>query len=546
MSHWLVVPVILPALVAGVIVLALRFDILLQRIASLASATACLAVATGLFVQAAGGGVRVYEVGNWPAPFGIVFVLDRLSALMVVLTGIVAVFVLLYAIGGWDRRGRHFHALFQFQLMGLNGAFLTGDLFNLFVWFEVLLLASYGLMLHGSGAERLKAGTHYVIVNLTGSTLFLVAVGLVYGVTGTLNMADLAVKIPHVPPADQALLQTGGVLLLLVFGIKAALVPLHFWLPATYSATSPPVAALFAIMTKVGGYAIIRLYTLAFGGNAGDAAWLAGPWLLPLALLTIVIGMVGALAARSLRWLVAFAVIGSMGTLLVAVAVFDERAMAGALYYLIHSTLVAACLFLLAELVAERRGQHGDSLTLEPMPAQGDLMSGLFFLAAIAMAGLPPLSGFIGKLLILDGVRDSDAAGLVWATILITSLLLIVAFARAGSLVFWKSRAVEPSRETTELAERNWPALPIVVVCALLATTALLTVFAGPAMTYLDAAAGQLFDPTDYITTVLGPLPAPEPSFAATPDVPPAPITPAPITPGQSLPAEHLPVEITR
>ena len=517
MSHWLVIPVILPALVAGILVLALRHDVLLQRIASLASTAACLAVGIGLLVQAAGGTVDVYELGDWPAPFGIVFVLDRLSALMVVLTGFLALFVLLYAINGWDRRGRHFHALFQFQLMGLNGAFLTGDLFNLFVWFEVLLLASYGLMLHGSGAERLKAGTHYVIVNLTGSTLFLVAVALIYGVTGTLNMADLAVKIPAVPEADQALLQAGGVLLLLVFGVKAALVPLHFWLPLTYSSTSAPVAALFAIMTKVGGYAIIRLYTLAFGADAGEAAWLAGPWLLPLALSTIILGMVGALAARSLRWLMAFSVIGSMGTLLVAVAVFDGKAMAGALYYLIHSTLIAGALFLLAELVAERRGRDGDRLSLKPMPAQGDLMSGLFFAAAIAMAGLPPLSGFIGKLLILDGVRDNASAPLVWATILITSLLIIVAFARAGSLVFWKSRTVEATRESTELAARAYPALPVVVVATLIAATALLTAFAGPTMTYLEAASDQLMAPTEYIATVLGPQPVHEPTLALTP-----------------------------
>ncbi len=508
MSHWLAVPIVLPALMAGVLILALRHDIVLQRVASLAATVACLAVAIGLMAEAAGGAIHVYALGDWPAPFGIVLVQDRLSTLMVTLTCLLSVFVLLYAIGGWDRRGRHFHALFQFQLMGLNGAFLTGDLFNLFVWFEVLLLASYGLMLHGAGAERLRAGTHYVVVNLTGSALFLVAVGLIYGVTGTLNMADLAVKVARVPAADQAILQAGGVLLLLVFGVKAALVPLHFWLPSTYSATSPPVAALFAIMTKVGGYSIIRVYTLVFGGDAGDAAWLAAAWLLPLALLTLVLGMVGILAARSLRWLMAFAVIGSMGTALVAIAVFGEAAMAGALYYILHSTLVAAALFLLAELLAERRGQDGDRLELKPMPAQGDLMAGLFFAAAIAMAGMPPLSGFVGKLLILDGVRDSAAAPLVWAAILGTSLLVITGFARAGSLVFWKSRTVEATRESAELAGRSFAVLPVVVVAGLLAGTAALTVLAGPMLRYLDATSAQLFRPDAYIAAVLGPAPA--------------------------------------
>jgi len=509
-SHWLVVPIVLPAMMAGIIVLALRHDILLQRLASLTSMLACLAVAVGLLVQAADGAVVVYELGDWPAPFGIVLVLDRLSAMMVTLTACLAVLVLLYAISGWDQRGRHFHALFQFQIMGLNGAFLTGDLFNLFVWFEVLLLASYGLMLHGSGAERLKAGTHYVIVNLTGSTLFLIAVALIYGATGTLNMADLAVKVPLVGPDSQAILQTGGVLLLLVFGIKAALVPLHFWLPGTYAATSAPVAALFAIMTKVGGYSIIRLYTLVFGGDAGDAAWLAGPWLLPLAIVTLVLGMVGSLAARSLRWLTAFAVIGSMGMLLIAVGVFEEAATTAALYYLLHSTLVAAALFLLIELIIERRGSRGDRLEPAPLPAQADLMSGLFFLGAIAMTGLPPLSGFIGKLLILDGVRQSPYAPLIWATILITSLLVIVAFARAGSTIFWKSRNVAATNETALLAERKQPILPVVVVGLLLAGTAAITVLGGQVVMYLEATTEQLYRPQAYIATVLGQPPAPE------------------------------------
>lgn len=500
MTHWLVIPIVLPALMAGVLVLALRHDIVLQRIASISSATACLAVAIGLLLQASSGVVEVYELGNWPAPFGIVLVLDRLSAMMVLLISLLALLVLLYALGGWDRRGRHFHPLFQFQLMGLNGAFLTGDLFNLFVWFEVLLLASYGLMLHGAGATRFKAGTHYVIVNLTGSTLFLVAVALLYSVTGTLNLADLAVKVPEVPAADQAILQVGGVLLLLVFGIKAALVPLHFWLPGTYSATSAPVAALFAIMTKVGGYAIIRVYTLVFGADAGDAAWLAGPWLLPLAVVTLILGMVGVLAARSLRWLTAFAVVGSMGMVLIGVGAFEEKAMAGALYYLLHSTLVAALLFLLAEQIAIRRGPLADRLTLGPLPAQSDLMAGLFFAAAIAMAGMPPLSGFLGKLMILDGVRADPAAPWIWAAILITSLLIITGFARAGSLVFWKARTVEV--ETPAVAAH--PVLPTVIVSALIAGIVALTAFAGPVMTYIEATTDQLYRPDAYIAAVLG------------------------------------------
>jgi len=501
LNHWIIVPVILPAIMAGLIVMILRHDRILERTMSLGSAVVVLAVSIGLVAQAASGPPQLYELGSWPAPFGIVLVLDRLSALMLVLSSFLAVLVLVYAMHGWDRRGRHFHGLFQFQLMGLNGAFLTGDIFNLFVFFEVLLIASYGLMLHGAGAERLKAGTHYVVVNLTGSTLFLIAVGLIYAVTGTLNMADLARTVPEVAPEDQAILQTGGLLLLLVFGIKAALVPLHFWLPGTYGATSAPVAALFAIMTKVGGYAIIRVYTLVFGGGAGEAAWLAQPWLLPAALVTLVLGMVGVMAARSLRWMVCFSIIGSMGTLLTAIAMFTETAIGAGLYYLVHSTLIASGLFLLSELIGERRGGYGDSLELSPSFAEAGILGGLFFLAAISAVGMPPLSGFIGKLLILDGTRASDVTGLIWAIILVTSLLTITAFGRAGSRLFWKSAAVAGACEGEAVAR---PALPIVVAAVLVGSTAALAAFAAPVMSYMSATAAALIEPSAYITAVLG------------------------------------------
>ena len=268
MNHWLIVPVVLPALVAPFVVATARHDIKLQRVFSVAATILLLAVAIGLYLLAADGVPRAYALGNWPAPFGIILVLDRLSALMLLLTAVLATAVVVYAASGWDRRGRHFHALFQFQLMGVNGAFLTGDVFNLFVFFEVLLIASYGLMLHGAGARRITEGLKYVAINLAGSTLFLFAVGLIYALTGTLNMADLAVRVPLVPEADQALLRVGAALLLVVFAIKGALVPLHLWLPGTYGAAAPPVAALFAIMTKVGAYAILRVYLLIFGGGA--------------------------------------------------------------------------------------------------------------------------------------------------------------------------------------------------------------------------------------------------------------------------------------
>jgi multicomponent K+:H+ antiporter subunit D len=283
-EHLLILPILLPAVVAPLLALAVRHDIVLARVFS-SGATLALLVIGGLMVWTASDGtIRVYELGGWAAPYGIVLVLDRLAAIMVLLTACLAVVVQLHAMGGWDRRGHHFHSLFQVQLMGINGAFLTGDLFNLFVFFELLLIASYGLMVHGGGPARLKAGLQYVSINLVGSVVFLMGLGTIYGVTGTLNMAHFAVRISQVPPSDQALLAVGASLLLVVFALKAALVPLHFWLPATYSNAPPVVAALFAIMSKVGVYCLIRFSDLSLieqGGvfaGLGPVGWFLVPF----------------------------------------------------------------------------------------------------------------------------------------------------------------------------------------------------------------------------------------------------------------------------
>ena len=498
MNHWIVAPVVLPALVAPLIVLALRYDLLLQRIASLAACAALLALAAGLVATAAGGPPQAYLLGDWPAPFGIVLVLDRLSAMMVLLTALLGLGVAGYAIGsGWDREGRHFHALLQFQLMGLCGAFLTGDLFNLFVFFEVLLIASYGLMLHGGGAARLKAGVHYIVVNLAGSTLFLFAVGAIYAATGTLNMADLAQRAGAVGPQDAGLLRVGGLLLLAVFGVKAALVPLHFWLPTAYAAAPAPSAALFAIMTKVGAYAVLRVYTLIFGAEAGAAAWLAADWLIPAALVTLAVGAVGVLGARRLGALVCFAVIASMGTLMAGVGVFTELSASAALFYLVNSTLAAAALFLITELVADRRSR-GDRLAAGPAMRHGDLVAGFFMIAAIAMAGLPPFGGFIGKLMVLDAARADPAVWWIWGVVLTGSLVMVVGFARAGSTLFWRVEG-EP---VEGLAEPR-PG-PLWAAGGAVAALVALTVFAGPVTGYIEGAAAQLHAPADYIGAVLG------------------------------------------
>ena len=511
MNHWIVLPIVLPALVAPFIIMVLRFHLDLQRIFSVAATVALAGISLWLMYRASGGDITVYELGDWPAPFGIVLVLDRLSALMTVLTAFLALAVLFYAIwSGWDERGWHFHALFQFQLMGVMGAFLTGDAFNLFVFFEVLLIASYGLMIHGGGGKRLRAGTQYVIYNLVGSTLFLFALGTLYAVTGTLNMADLAVKVGQLPADQTALLRVGAVMLLLVFAVKAAVLPLHFWLPASYANAPAPVAALFAIMTKVGVYAILRMYTLVFGPDSAVTFGLAGEWLLFAALLTLAVGMIGILGSGEIARMTAFAAIGSTGTLLIAVSLFTPQSAAAAVYYMIHSTFATAMLFLVADLVTERRG--GEIAVKAPMPHNGTVAA-LFFGAGIAMAGMPPLSGFIGKLLVLDAARSDPQAVLIWATVLFTSLVAIIGLARAGSLIFWKSSDTSVVAPPTDMdggdpVEDLPPVpearrLPFVPVFALFGLLVLLTVFAGPVMDYSEAVAAQLFNPETYIGAVL-------------------------------------------
>ncbi|GGE18954.1 multisubunit potassium/proton antiporter, PhaD subunit [Gemmobacter megaterium] len=498
MNHWIIIPVILPAMVAPLIVLGMRNDLTLQRIASIAATVALLAVSALLLVQASTSGPQVYLLGNWAAPFGIVLVLDRLSALMVALTALLALGVVLYAVGsGWDGRGKNFHALFQFQLMGICGAFLTGDAFNLFVFFEILLIASYGLMIHAGGRDRLRAGVQYVVFNLAGSTLFLFALGAIYAITGTLNMADLAVKVADLPEGHDALLRVAGVLLLIVFAVKGALVPFQFWLPGTYALAPGPVAALFAVMTKVGAYAILRFYTLIFGPEVEATGTFYANLLVPLALVTLVVGMVGVLGARSLARLAAFAAIGSMGTLFLAMSDFTPLSTAATLYYLIHSTIAAALMFLVADMVLERRGNT--LLVPRPPIARHGLIAALFFASAIAMAGMPPLSGFLGKLLILDALGDRADMAITWSAILITSLIAIVGMSRAGSIVFWKAHAI--SGDPAEV--RPMP-LAFTATFGMLGVLVAMTVLAGPLMGWLQETADQVHDTGAYIDAVLG------------------------------------------
>ena len=493
-DHLPILPVLLPAFTA--ILLLLIGDEAGRRpwARRLAMASVLLGAvfAFRLVEQAATGALTVYRLGDWPAPFGIVLVIDRLSALMLMLTSCVAVPVLWYACGGWDAHGRHFHALFQFQLMGLAGAFATGDIFNLFVFFEVLLIASYVLMTHGLGRQRLRVGLQYVVLNLVASALFLIGVSLLYAFAGTLNFADLALRVPQVTGAEASLLKAGALILLVVFGFKAAMVPLAMWLPATYAASCAPVAALFAIMTKVGVYAILRVHGIVFGAD------LVQPILLPLALATCIVGVLGALAAHTLPRLVAWLTVASVGTILVAVGLFDAAAWSAGLYYLLNSTLVVAGLFLLSELLAAQRGPMADRLEPCSPVAQPALLGLMLLLAAASVAGLPPLPGFIGKLMLLEASLPHPAAVAVWSVVLGVGFLTLVGLARAGSVLFWSVRPEVPGG-----ASGASPQL-LGATLALLGMSVLLSVLAAPVQRYTQAAAMQLLDRAAYADAVLG------------------------------------------
>ncbi|MBK7663593.1 MAG: monovalent cation/H+ antiporter subunit D [Sterolibacteriaceae bacterium] len=514
--HLPILPILAPFL-AGVLLLALPdLPMPLRRRIAVLSASIQIAIAVALLAAVGGGEILVYRLGDWPAPWGIVLVADRLAAWMVLITTLLALFAVIYAGDGLDRRGRHFHVLFQMQMFGLAGAFLTGDLFNLFVFFETLLIASYGLLLHGGGRDRIRAGLHYVVLNLIGSTVFLFAAGLIYASLGSLNLADIATRAAQVAPENLGLARAGGLLLLAVFALKAALLPLSLWLPAAYAHTSAPVAALFAIMTKVGAYAILRVDTLVFAGAAGALADLFTPWLLPMALATLSFGMLGALAAQNLRRLAAWLVVASVGTLLTAFSLGTEGIAAG-LYYLPHGSIAAALLFLLAESLARRRPVSADFFTPDRDMPHHALWGGLFFASAVAIAGLPPLPGFVGKFLLLRATHEHPAQMWIWGVILLAALVGVIALARAGSRLLFSVTTVDPgapSPRATAIDTRpeDPPDPPsgareLVAILGLFGLLVALAVAAGPAVDFARATAAQLGARAAYIHAVLGEQP---------------------------------------
>lgn len=487
--------------------------------------------------------MAVYMPGNWPAPFGIALALDRLSALMLLVIYVVALAALVFSAARGHKAGVHFHPLFQLQLMGLSGAFLTADLFNLFVFFEIMLAASYGLLLHGSGRTRIQAGLHYIAINLVASSLFLIGVSMLYGITGTLNMADLARAIPLVHEADRGLLHAAVGVLGTAFLIKAAMWPLNFWLVPAYSAAIAPSAALFAVMTKVGVYVILRLWTLLFSSEAGESALFGGNWLIVGGMVTMVYGAIGMLGSQRLTHLAGFAAILSSGTLLAATGFGQNLLTAGLLYYLPGSTLAVAALFLIADVVDRWRvdeeagepyeDEEAPFLNAELLPTEGfnldedeELLIGRavpaaaafigvsFMICTLLISGLPPLSGFVGKFAMLTtllnplGLGTSNGIQAGWqgwamvALLIVTGLMALIALTRAGIRHFWANP--EQSAPSLKVAEG-------LSIAALLLCCVALTVKADDVMRYTQRAANALHSPDVYVSTVMGQTPVPAP-----------------------------------
>lgn len=516
MNHAPIVPVVLPALAAALMLLDRRLAS--QRLLAWVAALLGAGCAAWMLALAADGWRGVYLVGNWAAPWGIVLVVDRLSALMLALTAVLSLIVLL-ASHRCDHQGEHFHPLLQVQLMGLNGAFLTADLFNLFVFFEVLLIASYGLLVHADGRERIGAGLRFVALNLLGSAVFLVGASLLYGLTGTLNFADLSLRVAALNPADRGLVQAAGALLLTVFGLKAALLPLGLWLPDTYAAARAPVAALFAIMTKVGVYAALRVLSGVFSMSPEGPA---GPLLTTIAILGgagFALAACASLGAGNLRQLVGLLVVASAGLLMIGVGWASERSIAATLVYLPHTTLSAALLFLVSGQLAQARGSDGDGLHTEVHSGRAAVPGVFFALGAVAMAGLPPFSGFIAKAMMLVGtLPDGSTAphpmsgmALLWAALLAGSLCATIALARAGSHLFWNEAALKAAQGSAERTRDRTMLHDAAPLWLALAALVGMVVMMAPMQRYAQAAAQELLEPSSLIDQVLGTRQHPSP-----------------------------------
>lgn len=474
-----------------------------QRVVSLVASAALLITAVALITAVHDGTVLTTQFGDWAAPFGITFVGDMLSAAMLLITGLMAAAVGIYGLTG-DVLGREhafYHVLYQGLLLGVSGAFLTGDIFNLYVWFEIMLISSFGLLALGGAREQLDAGVKYVTLNLIATTIFLMTVGLLYGATGTLNMADLASRLPELE--NQGLVTTLAVLFLLTFGAKAAVFPLFYWLPAAYHTASAPVAAIFAaLLTKVGVYAIIRTFSLIFDGDTGYT----GPIVGAIAMLTMVTGVLGAAAHFDIRRILSFHIISQIGYMLFGIAVATPLAVGGSVLYVIHHIIVKANLFLIAGVIHRAGGSfHLKELggLYRTLPSLGVL----FLIPALSLAGLPPLSGFWSKFTVIKASLDAGHLALA-ATSLVVGLLTLYSMVKIWSEAFWKPapQGIEPRLKSWRF-DRRARLLMLTPIVALAGVTLTIGLCAEPFLDYAMRAGTQLLDKSAYIDAVLGARP---------------------------------------
>ncbi|MDA8233506.1 MAG: Na+/H+ antiporter subunit D [Clostridia bacterium] len=491
MNNLVIWPIIIP-LLTGISLIFLQKNRVAQKSVAVMGSLISLFYALFLAYQVKTGGILVLQASAWQAPFGISLVADVLATLLVVTANVVATACLYYSFKVIDRKQEQFYyyPFLFFLLTGVSGAFLTGDIFNLFVFFEVMLMSSYALIVFGGTKPQLRESVKYIAINVLSSALFVMAVGYLYSVVGTLNMADLAVKIKE---ANQVgLLNTVAMLFFIVFALKAALFPLFFWLPGSYSAPPAPIAALFGgLLTKVGIYSLIRVFTMIFAYNTGYThtflIWVAG--------LTMVFGVIGAVASMDVRKILAYNIVSAVGFMIMGLGVFTTVSIAGAIYYMIHDMIIKAALFLLGGAVITVAGtanlnKMGGLIKNHPT------LGWLFFTAAVALVGIPPLSGFTGKLLLIQGALG---AGQYWITgiSLTVSLLILFSVMKIFLYGFWGEAKTSLQVKQGSTKGLLWPTALLIAISLFLG---LGTEFFYP---YVETAAQQLTDPSDYINSVL-------------------------------------------
>lgn len=499
MNNLVALPILIPLLTASIAMVGWRSRIF-QRVVALVGAALLLGCSLALLYQSSTEGIQVLQMGAWIAPFGISLVADLLSSIMVVITGLMGLSVLIYSLASNNPEYENFgyYPLMHVLFMGVNGAFLTGDIFNMYVWFEVMLISSFVLLSMGRKRSQMEGAIKYVTLNFLSSGIFLAGIGIIYGVTGTLNMADLSVKLADADPNLTILL---SVLFLIAFGIKSGVFPLFFWLPASYHTPPIAVTAIFAsLLTKVGVYSLIRVFTLIFIAEPEFTHHL----LLFIAGMTMLTGVLGAAAHYEIRRILSFHIISQIGYIVMGLGLFTPLGLAGSVFFLVHNIIVKTNLFLVGGVINRLRGSYhlkklGGLYELNPM------LGILFLIPAFSIAGIPPLSGFWAKLMLIKGGLDIEAYVVVGVA-LVVSILTLYSMTKIWDQAFWK-----PEPDTSPARPDKPSAFELSLWLAPVILLAVITVVMGlfPAVFFDIAmrAGEQLMNPAEYIEAVLGQTP---------------------------------------